>query len=147
MRKALSAALAAVAAIATCGCSGGRKGSSGFHLPDGDVEHGKAVFLAMNCQACHRVAGVDLPPPVADPPVPVVLGGKVVEPRTDGQLVTAIVEPNHTLAPGYPLKSIKAGGLSRMGEFGDALSVHELIDLVAFLQSRYVVVPPPPPMK
>jgi hypothetical protein len=34
-----------------------------------------------------------------------------------------------------------------MGDFTEAMTARELIDLVAFLQSRYTVVPPPPQMK
>ena len=34
-----------------------------------------------------------------------------------------------------------------MGELGDAMTVRELIDVVASLQSRYEVVPPPLPVK
>ena len=147
MRKALSIAAVVVATFLTCGCSEGRKGAAGFHIPDGDAEHGRAVFVAMKCHACHRVADLDLEAPVADPAVPVVLGGKVSRMRTDGELVTAIVDPSHKLAPGYPPEAVRTGDRSRMGEFGDAMTVRELIDVVAFLQSRYEVVPPPLPMK
>lgn len=145
MRKALSIAVVVVATFFNCGCSAGHKGAAGFHIPDGDTEKGRAVFVAMRCHACHRVADLDLEAPVADPPVPVVLGGKVARARTDGELVTAIVDPSHRLAPGYPPSAVRTGGLSRMGEFGDAMTVRELIDVVAFLQSRYEVVPPPLP--
>jgi hypothetical protein len=31
-----------------------------------------------------------------------------------------------------------------MGDYGDLMTVRQLIDLVAFLQSSYKVVPPPP---
>jgi hypothetical protein len=147
MRNALSLALVVVAAFLAGACAQGRKGSAGFHLPDGDVTNGQAVFVAMKCHACHRVTGMELPPPVADPPVPVVLGGRVPQARTDGELVAAIVDPSHRLAVGYRPEAVKTGDLSRMGEFSDVMTVRELIDLVAFLQSRYEVVPPPPPMK
>jgi hypothetical protein len=77
----------------------------------------------------------------------VVLGGEIPQPRTDGELVAAIIDPSHKLAPGYKKESIQSGGLSRMGDFGEAMTVREMVDLVAFLQSRYKVVPPPPPMR
>jgi hypothetical protein len=147
MRKALSLAAVLAAVFSTCSCNAGRKAATGFHLPDGDAEKGRAVFVAMKCHACHRVADLDLEAPVVDPPVPVVLGGKVAYSRTDGELVAAIVDPSHRLAPGYPPAAVRTGDLSRMGEFGDAMTVRQLIDVVAFLQSRYEVVPAPLPMK
>ncbi|MFI5008200.1 MAG: c-type cytochrome [Solirubrobacterales bacterium] len=146
MRKAVFLASVALVMLSICGCSGGRKGSAGFHIPDGDAANGKAVFVAMRCHACHRVADLDLEAPVAQPPVPVVLGGRVGHAPTDGELVTAIVDPSHKLAHGYPPPVVRAGNRSRMGEFGDAMTVRELVDLVAFLQSRYEVMPPPLPM-
>jgi hypothetical protein len=140
------AALIVIACLAT-GCGQGRKGSAGFHIPDGDPVAGQAVFVSLKCNACHRVEGVDIPAPVAEPPVPVVLGGKVPRPRTDGELVAAIVDPSHKLASGYPREAIKAGDRSRMGEFSDTMTVRDLINVVAFVQSHYEVVTPPPAVK
>jgi len=123
-------------------CGGGRKGSSGFRLPDGDAERGRAVFVANRCHACHTVAGEDLPAPVAQPAVPVRLGGQVSAAITDGDLVTSIVFPSHRLAARVEPAAVRSGGLSRMGDFTEAMKVRDLIDLVAYLQSRYTVVPP-----
>ncbi len=145
MRQAL--VVAALLAALSLACSPGRKSSAGFHLPDGDPARGQAVFVSLQCNACHRVAGADLPPPVVQPPVPVELGGEVPRPRTDGELVTAIVAPSQRLEPAYRREQMKSGKLSRMGDFSEAMTVRELVDLVAFLQSRYTVVPPPPPMR
>ena len=125
------------------GCMPGPRSGAGLRLPDGDVDHGRAVFVAMKCHACHRVAGVDLPEPVADPPVPVVLGGERPYPRTDGDILTAIVNPSHRIVPAGKAELVQAGGLSRMGDFRDAMTVGELVDLVAFVQSRYTVARPP----
>jgi hypothetical protein len=82
---------------------------------------------------------------VAQPSVPVVLGGKVHYARTDGELAGAIVHPSYRLAVGYEREAVTSGGLSRMGDFTEAMTVRELIDLVAFLQSRHEIVNPPPP--
>jgi sulfur-oxidizing protein SoxX len=146
MRQTLLLLAAALAAL-TLACTGGRKGSAGFYVPDGDPEKGRVVFVALHCSACHRVSGVDLPVPVAEPSVPVELGGKVNRPKTDGELVAAIVAPSHRFAPGYRREDVQSGGLSRMGDFSEAMTVRDLIDVVAFLQSRYEVVPPPAPMR
>jgi mono/diheme cytochrome c family protein len=128
-------------------CERGPKSAAGFRLPDGDVARGQASFVALKCNACHRVAGTDLPGPVAEPSVPVELGGRVARAKTDGELVTAIVDPSHRLAPGYPRAAVQSGSLSRMGDFSEAMTVRDLIDVVAFLQSRYEVVPPAVPIR
>jgi hypothetical protein len=98
------------------------------------------VFADNGCHSCHEVAGEAFPAPVADPRVNVVLGGIVPSPRTDGDLVTSIVDPSHRIVPG--MGEMRSGGRSRMGDFSDHLTVHELVDLVAFLQGRYEVRPP-----
>jgi hypothetical protein len=36
-----------------------------------------------------------------------------------------------------------SGRLSRMGDFTDAMTLREMIDVVAFLQSTYEEIPPP----
>jgi mono/diheme cytochrome c family protein len=124
-------------------CGGGRKSSAGFRLPDGDVHRGRAIFAEMKCSSCHEVAGESFPAPIADPPVAVTLGGVVSQPRTDGELFTAIVNPSHRLARPGRDGVVASGRLSRMGDFGEALTVHDLVDVVAYVQSTYEVVPPP----
>ncbi len=140
-----SLALASLAALGMA-CAEDSKSSAGFYLPDGDPVKGQAVFVSMRCNACHSVAGVDLPAPVAEPPVSVELGGEVPHVKTDGELAGSIIAPSHRLRS--HAANAKSGQLSRMGDFSEAMSVRELIDLVAFLQSHYkVVVPPPTPMR
>jgi L-cysteine S-thiosulfotransferase len=129
--------------LALAACQPARKGSAGFRLPDGDPARGRAVFVANRCHACHLVAGEQLPAPVAEPPVPVELGGRVPAAITDGEFVTSIVNPSHRLAASVEPAAVRSGGLSRMGDFGESLSVRDLIDLVAYLQSLYTVDPPP----
>ena len=137
-------ALFAALVMAVVACDSGPKSASGFRLPDGDIERGKAVFLELKCNTCHTVSGMELPPPSSTPAVNVVLGGEVTNVRTYGQLVTSIINPSHKLAPGYPKELISVDGKSRMTNFNDVMTVHQMIDLVAFLQSRYKVVLPQP---
>ena len=129
-------------AVLAFGCDTGRKGSAGFHMPDGDPVKGRQVFLEHRCNSCHEVAGVALDRPVADPPVPVRLGGKVYTAPTDGVLATAILHPSYRLANG-PYQLVTSGRLSRMGDFTDTMTLREMIDVVAFLQSTYEEIPPP----
>jgi len=120
-------------------CDSGRHSPAGFRLPaNGDVERGKAAFVALECHRCHEVSGVELPPPTVQPPVPVVLGGLVVNEMTDGYLTASIINPSYQLAS-YPKELITAHGKSRMPEYAERMTVQQLTDLVAFLQSRYNV--------
>ncbi len=130
------------------GCRLDRHSAAGFRLPpDGDIERGKAAFVSLGCSGCHEVAGADLPLPSVQPPVPVVLGGQVGEPLTDGYLVTAIVYPAHHLGrqlARYPRAEIMQNGQPRMPAYADKLTVRQVADVVAFLQSRYTVRRPIP---
>jgi mono/diheme cytochrome c family protein len=132
-----------VSLLAWClsSCAAPERSASGFRLPEGDAEAGKAAFVELQCNACHQVRGVELEGPVAEPPVPVALGGTVDYQPTDGKFVTSIINPSHKLAPGYPKELIKSGELSRMADYSDVMTVRQLMDLVAFLHSRYEFVP------
>jgi hypothetical protein len=132
----------ALLATALAACVTSSRSPAGFRLPPGDVARGREAFTELRCHACHRVAGLDLPDPTADPAVPVELGGVVPAVKTDGELVTAIINPSHRLTGGQDQRMVVSGGLSRMGDFTEAMTVRQLVDLVAFLQSRYDVQPP-----
>jgi hypothetical protein len=114
----------------------------GFRLPDGDPIEGREAFLYMQCHQCHTVAGEVFPElPLADPPY-VELGGAVSRVKTYGQLVTAIINPSHKLAQGYPAELVSEDGESNMYVYNAHMTVQELIDLVMFLQPHYDVVAP-----
>ena len=137
-RKAVKSLLL-VAALAAAGCESGRHSASGFRLPpDGDIERGKVAFVALGCAACHEVSGGDMPRPTVQPPVPVVLGGVLDHEMSDGRLVTSIIYPTFRLAH-YPKSQLVNGGQSRMPPYADQITVRQLTDIVAFLQSRYGV--------
>jgi mono/diheme cytochrome c family protein len=138
-------ALALLTMLST-GCMNPRS-SAGFRLPDGDVEHGKTAFLELKCYTCHTVSGMDLGVRGQEYAYlrSVVLGGDTRRVRTYGDLVTSIINPSHSLALGYPKELITKGDQSAMDNFNDTLTVRQLIDLVAFLQSRYHLLPPDVP--
>lgn len=127
--------------LVTVACDSGAKSARGFRLPDGDVERGKATFIALECGQCHTVAEVELPRPEEKSDVEVSLGGEVRRVRTYGELVTSIINPSHTLAKGYPKEEITRDGKSIMSDFNDTMTVQQLVDLVAFLQSAYKIKP------
>jgi hypothetical protein len=133
--------LAVCFAVGLAGCGEPQKSARGFHLPDGDPVRGKAAFVELKCNSCHAVSGVELEAPIAED-VEVQLGGPTPYVRTDGSLVTAIVDPSHALAATYRPQRVASRHVSPMGDFSEAMSVRELIDIVAFLQQQYEVYPP-----
>jgi hypothetical protein len=128
-------------AIATltlfAGCDAGPKSSKGFTLPDGDATKGQAEFVASRCYDCHSIAGVDLPEREESEQTIVALGGEVSRIKTYGELVTSIINPSHRLAKGFASEEVAEDGESKMTNYNDAITVSQLIDLVAFLQSHY----------
>lgn len=119
-------------ALAAGGCGAPRTGStSGFHFPEGDAAAGKKVFHAMKCYVCHAVPGGDFPAPHARPPVDVPLGS-LQSGQSRERLAESILAPSHRIAPGVLLED---KGLSRMGDFSESMSVRQLIDLTAYLES------------
>jgi sulfur-oxidizing protein SoxX len=113
----------------------------GFRLPDGDPAAGKEAFLYMQCNQCHTIAGEALPAiPAAEPYVE--LGGTVTRVKSYGELVTAIINPSHKLADGYPEELVSEDGESNMYIYNQHMTVQELVDLVMYLQPHYNVLMP-----
>ena len=132
---------AAILLAALSGCDSGRHSSAGFRLPEiGDIERGKAAFVALKCNECHAVPGTNLAPPTVEPAVPVALGGYVSKELTDGYLVASIINPSFKLAGYRRDLTATADGKSRMPQYTD-ITAQQLSDIVAFLQSRYKVLP------
>lgn len=130
-----------IALLLLGGCAPAPESARGFRLPDGDPTKGEEVFRETGCEACHTLAGEG---EGSSLPARVVLGGEVTRVRTYGDLVTSIINPSHRIAANVP-ESMQAGKDLSMMEFAsvnDKITVTELIDLVAFLQGQYEVVPP-----
>jgi mono/diheme cytochrome c family protein len=135
----------AAAILLVTGCTPDPKSSEGFSLPDGDAQRGQAVFAQLQCNACHTVTGVEFPelessadPESAAEPI-VALGGVTPSVKTYGDLVTSIINPSHRFALGYAEEDVKTEGESKMRLYNDEMTVQQVIDLVAFLQSHYEV--------
>ncbi|MEW9796913.1 cytochrome C [Alteromonas sp. CYL-A6] len=129
-------------ALALSGCQWGADSPRGFSLPEGNADAGKAAFMRYGCVDCHQVDGLDNSGVASSVlPKPIVLGGSSARVKTYGELVTAIINPSHKLSPRYPVSMTTSGGESKMPNLNDALSVTDLINLVAFLQPKYKVVP------
>jgi sulfur-oxidizing protein SoxX len=130
--------------IGFTGCVPNPESGWGFRLPDGDPATGKQAFLALQCNACHTISGLELPKLNIAAPVSVELGGPVTQVRTYGQLVTSIINPSHKLISRYPKDEISNDGKSIMPDMNDLMTVRQLVDLVAFLQGQYELVIPAP---
>lgn len=121
------------------GCAPASKSSRGFRLPDGDVKRGEQAFRDLKCHRCHQVAGVETPAPEG---FHLTLGGETRRVKTYGELVTSIINPSHVMSPFYQ-KELAAAKESPMPRFTREMSVEQMIDLVAFLQSHYRLVESP----
>lgn len=123
-------------------CAPGPQSPRGLALPTGDVDAGRQAFVDLQCHGCHRINGVELPQFLGTAPVAIVLGGESARVRTYGDLVTSIINPSHRLIGGFPAEQVSRDGASVMPVLNDVMTVQQLIDLVALLQSSYEVVPP-----
>ena len=123
---------------ASMACSTARDPAKGFRLAgNGDPHRGKAAFLEFGCNTCHEVRGANLPRPAVQP---VVLGGSVMAEPSDGYLVTAIINPAYH-AVRYPGANGSQAGQPHMPEYASRMTVQQLTDIVAYLQSRYALRP------
>lgn len=104
----------------------------GFYLPKGDPESGRKACLALGCTSCHAVDSPGFPATVASPPVPVTLGVAQAK-QSRAQLAESIIAPSHKV-PGN-IENVSSGKLSRMGDYSHCMTVRELVDLIAFIQS------------
>ena len=142
MKRLTGLAVVGLTFLAAAGCEADRMSEKGFSLPEGDAQRGMEAFLYMHCHECHSIAGVDLPTlELAEPPF-VELGGTVTKVKTYGELVTAIINPSHKLAKGYPREEVSEEGVSKMPVYNGFMTVQELIDIVMFLQPHYEVFVP-----
>ena len=90
----------------------------------------------MWCQGCHVVKGheKEFEAPYPQPAVPMVLGGEQRR-LSRIELVNSIINPSHRIEPGFQRDLVAKGRQSRMGDYNETLTLQELSDLVAFLES------------
>ncbi len=139
----MKAGFASIALIASCllmaslACEVGPESGSGLRLPNGDIAKGRQSFRELGCDRCHSIAGESVSTQNEQGEINVVLGGKVGHIETHGELVTSIINPSHSLSRRYPKEQTMAGDRSRMTNFNQSMTVEELINLTAYLQSKY----------
>jgi len=120
--------------VAAPACETGRHSPAGFRLPpDGDIERGKTAFVELGCNRCHEAVGASLPQAEGRAGHPIALGGEVTREPSDGRLVRAVIWPSPQEREGCT-----------MPRFDERMTVRQLTDTVAFLQSRYTVRKPAP---
>lgn len=113
----------------------------GFALPEGDIEKGVMTYKKLACNECHSISNIEWKGGKDN--LRIELGGEVGTQKTYGDLVTSVINPSHRVAPRYREKTSAQGDLSKMKNYNEVLTVEELINLVAFLQSEYHIVSPP----
>ena len=116
----------------------------GFALPEGDIEKGKATFERFTCNECHSISDIEWKGGIDN--LKILLGGETSTPKSYGDLVTSVINPSHKIALRYKEQTASLTtekGLSKMKNYNEVMTVQELIDLVAFLQSEYKVSAPP----
>ena len=122
-------------------CTGGKESPRGFSLPEGNAEAGKAIFVALQCNACHFTSDIEqlTTAKAKAEGISVKLGGELVRVKTYADLVTSIINPSHRLSAGYPEDMVALDGASRMRNYNDVMTVEQLISLVSYLQPHYSV--------
>ncbi len=138
---------ALISAFLLVSCDYGPKSARGFTLPDGNETYGKQYFVEFRCIDCHTVAGLEdelNAPEGIDPIMNVPLGGEKARIATYGELVTAIINPSHKVSEKYRLSPAMDVEQSPMRNYNSIMTVDELIDIVAFVQSHYELRPIPP---
>jgi len=127
-------------------CDSQNRPVRGFVLPPGNIERGKQVFIDQGCYQCHTLPAIELPERAANPAITLEIGGKVYRVKDYGELLDAIVSPNHIISAKYRMaltREERKNVQSPMPNFNEKLTVAELIDLVAFLHDRYIKMDPP----
>lgn len=141
----LSGMLAMVTLLALAACTGDAKPVKGFVLPQGDIAQGEQVFIDFNCHGCHTIPNMEFPETEFEPPFILEIGGEVYRVKNYGELLTAIVNPDHIISMKYRAmleQADRVAIISPMPYYGEHMTVAELIDLVEFLHAQYTKLQP-----
>lgn len=104
-------------------------------LPKGDAKAGMVAFRSLGCFNCHPLSGVEgqkVRSPVSSTSPAPLLDSRLAK-MDAGELATSIVAPSHKVSSVVAEQS--GGKLSPMGDYSEVLTVRQLADLVAYLQS------------
>lgn len=121
-------------------CTGEQKPVKGFVLPEGDIAKGEQLFVKFNCHQCHTIPGKTFPEPKVQSPFTLAIGGEVYRVKNYGELLTAIVTPDHFVSARYRrllAQAEQGAAISPMPDYTADMTVDELINLVEFLHAQY----------
>jgi L-cysteine S-thiosulfotransferase len=104
-----------------------------FLMPPGDPARGREAFVTLECFACHEVKGEDFPKTSkrSHEPGPELTGMGSHHPAE--YFAESIVNPNRVIVQGTGYTG--PDGLSKMPDYGDTMTVRQLVDVVAYLKS------------
>jgi sulfur-oxidizing protein SoxX len=113
----------------------------GFPIEEGDVVAGRQAFVDHQCHQCHSVAGERMPE-LAGASAPILeLGGETTVARNYAELMTSIINPRHAISESYRQQLLLTAQIPLDSPMPmphiDNMTVRQLIDLVAFLDSKY----------
>jgi hypothetical protein len=117
----------------------------GFPFQEGDVNAGRQAFIDHQCHQCHSVAGERLPA-LAGASAPILeLGGATTFVRSYAGLMTSIINPSHAISEPYRERLLINAQIPPLDSPMptpqiDNMTVRQLIDLVAFLDSKYQLI-------
>ena len=117
------------------------KMAKGFVLPEGDITMGKLAFTELNCQICHTVSGEEFAELAKESDVQYQLGGELRKLKSYGELVTSIINPQHSVAKEYLIdiaEGQRDGTQSPMPSLNKIMTVDQMVNLVEFLNDRYM---------
>jgi len=126
------------------GCAGASL--FGFPIDQGDIVAGRQAFLDHRCHQCHSIAD-DRLPQLAGAGRPILeLGGPTTMVRSYADLTTSIINPNHAISEPYRDRLLLNTELPLDSPMPtpsiDTMTVRQLIDIVAFLDSKYQLAVP-----
>lgn len=139
MRYQIVGACIISAVITACANDPNRQQEFDFPMELGNIEEGRQAFIGLGCHQCHTVANTELPDFPTYPLLRLELGGPTDPYMSNARLMTSLINPNQHVSErlwdllrldgSVPLES-------PMPNF-DFITVSQLIDLVAFLDSKY----------
>lgn len=139
--RSINALVAALALVLAAGLlSLPQAGASELRLPEGAPDEGREAFLELRCIHCHSVQGVDLKHPELGKRLDLPLATSERFVRTYADLFTAITNPRHVVRKQYGALLQGAEGSEAepfMLDLTRTMTVRQLVDLVAFLDSSY----------
>lgn len=136
--------LAGVAALALLAAGCTYYPTFGFPVEQGSIEAGRQAFIDHRCHQCHSVSGVSLPELAGASEPLLELGGETSYVKAYSDLVTSVINPDHRISERYREELLRQVAVPLESPMPmthiDTMTVRQLIDIVAFLDSRYVLI-------